>query len=91
MTQLRNDHDTYEALWLLFGPAVIGATEWCDHAGSSAMTTLLTVSDEAFVLVVLKNYHTRWDAMVERTAAGYSMVRQTALPRSYVIQSASSS
>jgi hypothetical protein len=57
MTQLRND--TYESLWLVFGPAVLGATKLRDHAGSFAMTTLLTVSDEAFVLVVLENYHKR--------------------------------
>ena len=85
VTQLRNDHDTYEAMWLVFGPAVIGATEWRNHAASFAMTTLLTVSDEAFVLVVLENYQQRWDAMIERTTAGYSMVSTTsALPWLYV-------
>jgi hypothetical protein len=49
-------------------------SKWRDHANTCAMTALLTVSDKAFLLVVLDNYHTRWDAMVDHANAGYTMV-----------------
>jgi hypothetical protein len=71
---MRGNPDGYETMWLLFGPTVLGTSEWRDHANTCAMTELLTVSDEAFLLVVLDNYHTRWDAMVDRANAGYTMV-----------------
>jgi hypothetical protein len=71
---MRSDPGGYETMWLVFGPTVLGASEWRDHASICTMTALLTVSDEAFLLLVLDNYHTRWDAMVDRTTAGYAMV-----------------
>jgi hypothetical protein len=72
---MRSNPGGYETMWLVFGPTVLGASEWRDHAGTCTMTALLTVSDEAFLLLVLDNYHTRWDAMVDRATAGYAMVR----------------
>jgi hypothetical protein len=68
--------DRYQQLWLAFGPAVIGTVQWRDSAGASDFSSLVTVSDEAFLLLVLDNYMTRWDAMTGRLAAGYTMVRQ---------------
>jgi hypothetical protein len=74
---LRRDVESYKLLWLAFGPAVLGSTEWNDQAATGAMSTMLTVSDEAFLLVVLENYGDRWDAMLDRVNRGYTMVSAT--------------
>lgn len=77
VVSMRSKPNDYESLWLVFGPTVIGTSEWRDHADKCAMTVLLSVSDEAFLLLVLDNYHSRWDAMVTRANDGYTMVCST--------------
>lgn len=72
--QLRMNPDAYEAMWLVFGPTVNGTNKWKGNVTSIPMSSMLTVSDEAFLLVVLDNYIERWDAMIARSNAGYTMV-----------------
>lgn len=74
LDKLRDTPEDYETLWLQFGGAIVGAKEWRQKAGSIPLQRILTVTDEAFLLLVLDNCQDRWDAMLDRHAQGLTMV-----------------
>jgi hypothetical protein len=75
---MRSKPDDYESLACLWSNSG-GTSEWRDHADKCAMTALLSdrVDGKHFLLLVLDNYHSRWDAMLNRADDGYTMVSST--------------
>jgi hypothetical protein len=43
-----NRADSYKKLLFIFGPAVVGKTKWACTDGVSLLSSVLTVTDEAF-------------------------------------------
>jgi hypothetical protein len=58
-------HD-YKLLLHTFAPAVVGVAKWARSETTGKLSQVLTVTDEAFLLVVITNYSARWDMMAER-------------------------
>ena len=44
-----------------FVPAVIGCKEWKDNRMKNPLCEFLSISDEAFLLLVYESYHKKWD------------------------------
>ena len=46
---------------------MIGVMAWAELEKSQAISDVMTVTDEAFIHLVIRNYEDRWTMMAERT------------------------
>jgi hypothetical protein len=65
----------YKLLLHTFAPAVVGVAKWAKFETTGELSRMLTVTDEAFLLVVITNYWERWDMMAERMRWRQPVVR----------------
>jgi hypothetical protein len=70
-----NRADSYKKLLYTFGPAVVGKTKWACTDGVSLLSSVMTVTDEAFIILTIRNYAARWGVMAERCRWKQPMVR----------------
>jgi hypothetical protein len=56
----------YKLLLHAFAPAMVGVAKWARSETAGELSQVITVTDEAFLLVVITNYSERWDMMAER-------------------------
>jgi hypothetical protein len=71
-----NRADSYKKLLYTFGPAVVGKTNWACTDGVSVLSSLLTVTDEAFIILTIRNYAAQWEEMAKRSWWKQPLVRQ---------------
>ena len=75
MKDLRINYVDYTKFWLHFGKHVVGSKFWNDRIRLNVkMSNMFTVSDEAFLLLVLENYHDRWIDLAHRIRNNLSAV-----------------
>ena len=70
LAEMRRGADTsnrYMQVLHTFGPAMIGVMAWAELEKSQAISDVMTVTDEAFIHLVIRNYQDRWTMMAERT------------------------
>jgi hypothetical protein len=74
MLQMRQNQVHYIALMDVFAPCIVSSSVWnndalmskyCDDNQDNFQEYILTVSDEAFMLLVLVNYAARWAAELQ--------------------------
>jgi hypothetical protein len=58
-----------------FGPAMLGVMVWADLEKSQAICDVMSVTDEAFIHLVIRNYQDRWTMMAERNQYNQPLVR----------------
>ena len=58
-----------------FGPAMLGVMAWGEMEKTKKICEVMTVTDEAFIHLVIKNYSARWTMMAERMRYNQPMVR----------------
>ena len=80
--QLRKDSIKYAEFLDTYAPCIAGEALWHDRgmnvldcAGNNTnrLAELLTVSDEAFLVVCFVNYHARWNAEYDNIVAKVSV------------------
>lgn len=59
----------------IFGPAMLGVMAWADLEKSKAICDVMSVTDEAFIHLVIQNYQDRWNMMAERSQYHQPLVR----------------
>ena len=57
----RFDMETYYHFLDHFGPALIGVKAWKNQRGAGSIDSILTASDESFLLAVIDGNYKRWD------------------------------
>jgi hypothetical protein len=67
----------YKEMLYVFGPCIVGMTNWTTTKATGAISSVLTVTDEAFINVAIQNYSSRWDLMAERLRWHQPMVPET--------------
>jgi len=78
MKDLRINYVDYAKFWLHFGKHVVGSKFWNNRIRLNVkMSNMFTVSDKAFLLLVLENYHDRWIDLAQRIRNNLSAVSLT--------------
>ena len=58
---------------------MLGVMAWAEMEKSQAISDVMTVTDEAFIHLVIRNYEDRWTMMAERTQYHQPLVRKCLL------------
>jgi hypothetical protein len=77
LEQMRSNSATdhsYMHVLHMFGPAMLGVMAWTEMKKSQKICDVMTVTDEAFIHLVLNNYSARWTMMAERMRYNQPMV-----------------